>query len=66
MEKLNLYKNSAMIEADELRQVVFNTLDFCGGAMTAVREYCEMNDHPFGQREEDMVLDCLEEYPGST
>lgn len=50
------------MDDQEIKEVVFNTLDFGGGALTAVREHCEDYDVEFTDEIERKAMDAIEEY----
>lgn len=41
----------AKVSYDELRDVVFNTLDFCGSPMRAAKEHCKDEGFQWTERE---------------
>ena len=52
----------AKVSYDELRDVVFNTLDFCGSPMRAAKEHCKDEGFQWTEREEQIVFRIQQEY----
>jgi len=46
----------------ELKSIVYNTLDFCGGIVTAVREWCWENEIDYAPAVEQLVFHYSMEY----
>jgi hypothetical protein len=53
------------VSYDELHDVVFNTLDFCGSPMRAAKEHCRDEGFEFSEREQKIVLRLQGEYNDS-
>lgn len=50
------------ITYEEMRDVVFNTLDFCGPVLSNAREHCVDEGYEWGQREEQLAFKAAQEY----
>lgn len=47
----------------ELKRIIYNTLDFCGGGITAAKEFCKENGIPWNRDSESLALTIMEMYP---
>ena len=49
------------LSKNELREIIFNTLHFCGGVFSASKDYCRDNGIEFSGEVQAFILKCLEE-----